>query len=204
MSKVLKTKYGTAKVQSHGYYVITSTKEGNNGEYLHKLIWIEHNGPVPDGDYIIHHIDDNKLNNDINNLELKTRPEHTKHHHKGKIGYWKGKTLSEEHCKKLSESKTGEKNGMWNKHHTEESRRKMSESQKGNKNRFNSCLKIKKEKNKNYKQGFTWRAYPYNHNGKLPSISNVDLEKCIETVEKFLKSDKNTLGYISYKVIGDN
>lgn len=40
-------------------------------------------------------------------------------------------TLSEEHKRKLSESKKGDKNPMFGKKHSEETRRKMSESNKG-------------------------------------------------------------------------
>ena len=45
----------------------------------------------------------------------------------------KGRTLSEEHRRKLSESLRGENHPFFGKHHTEESRRKMSESRKGRK-----------------------------------------------------------------------
>ena len=45
----------------------------------------------------------------------------------------KGRTLSEEHRQKLSESLKGENHPFFGKHHTEESRRKMSESRKGKK-----------------------------------------------------------------------
>lgn len=38
MNKKLHTKWGTAKINSDGYYVITSRKEGNNGKRLHRLI----------------------------------------------------------------------------------------------------------------------------------------------------------------------
>lgn len=34
-------------------------------------------------DEIVHHIDENPLNNDLSNLEVMTRAEHAKHHHEG-------------------------------------------------------------------------------------------------------------------------
>ena len=46
----------------------------------------------------------------------------------GVRGYWKGKKLSEEHKKKLSEAKKGKKGHP----HTAESKRKISESHMGN------------------------------------------------------------------------
>ena len=45
----------------------------------------------------------------------------------------KGKHLSEEHKKKLSEASKGEKNPMYGKHFSEESKKKMSEAKKGKK-----------------------------------------------------------------------
>ena len=97
MNEVLKTKYGRAKIGKDGRYRITSGKEGNNKKLLHRLIWEDHNGPIPEG-YVIHHIDENKLNNDISNLELMLWSEHNSHH-------MKGKPKSEETRKKISEAK---------------------------------------------------------------------------------------------------
>lgn len=37
--KIMKTKYGNAKIGNMGYYVITSYKEGNHRKLLHRLIW---------------------------------------------------------------------------------------------------------------------------------------------------------------------
>jgi hypothetical protein len=79
----LKTKYGNVKINTQGYYRISSKKEKNHDKYLHRLIWEETNGEIPEG-YIIHHIDGNPLNNDIKNLECMTHSKHTILHHKGK------------------------------------------------------------------------------------------------------------------------
>lgn len=49
------------------------------GINLHRKIWKEHYGEIPQG-MIVHHKDHNKLNNDISNLCLMTRSEHMKHH----------------------------------------------------------------------------------------------------------------------------
>jgi hypothetical protein len=82
-SKTLKTKYGTAKLYKKGYYVISSKKEGFGGIFLHKLIFEDNFGKIPKG-YLIHHIDSNKANNCIFNLQLMTPLEHSNTHNKGK------------------------------------------------------------------------------------------------------------------------
>lgn len=43
-------------------------------EFLHRAIWEEHNGPIPDGMYVIFK-DNNKLNCDIDNLMLISKAE---------------------------------------------------------------------------------------------------------------------------------
>jgi len=51
----------------------------NRNQHIHRLVWIENHGFIPDG-FIIHHKDENKLNWDISNLELLNRSEHIKEH----------------------------------------------------------------------------------------------------------------------------
>jgi len=50
-----------------------------------KFVWIKNNGKIPKG-YLIHHIDENTLNDDINNLCLLTRKGHFEIHGIGKMG----------------------------------------------------------------------------------------------------------------------
>lgn len=61
-----------------GYYLSTA-KIGTARKRLHIYIWEKHNGPVPAG-MEINHIDENKDNNDISNLECLTRHEHRLFH----------------------------------------------------------------------------------------------------------------------------
>lgn len=69
------TKFGNAIPNSYGHYVITGGKY--RGKRLHRLIYEDYyNIKIPD-DYDIHHIDENKSNNDIDNLVLMTHEEHT-------------------------------------------------------------------------------------------------------------------------------
>ena len=60
-----------------GYYVINFN---GKRKYEHHYIWEKTNGPIPKG-YSIHHIDGNKLNNKIENLEMLTHSEHHKKHY---------------------------------------------------------------------------------------------------------------------------
>ncbi|SRR6266852_1178196 len=51
----------------------------NPNSSLHRRVWEEYNGIIPDG-MIIHHIDNDPSNNEIENLALLTRNEHTSFH----------------------------------------------------------------------------------------------------------------------------
>lgn len=77
------TKFGNANIQeSTGYLHITSRKEGNHHKKLHRLIWENHYGKqVPEG-YVIHHIDGNPLNNQINNLQCVKEELHNRYHNR--------------------------------------------------------------------------------------------------------------------------
>lgn len=44
-------------------------------DYLHRVIWEEAHGPVPEG-FDVHHIDENPENNDLSNLEALSRKDH--------------------------------------------------------------------------------------------------------------------------------
>lgn len=74
----------------------------------------------------------------------------------------------------------------------------------GNKYKFNSCIIIRREKGKSYKQGFRWVAKPCtNDNYKGKTLSSVDLNICIKKVEEFINSPENTYGYTSYEIKED-
>jgi len=65
-------------VDTQPYYTVMI-----DGKYqrLHRAVWESHYGPIPKG-LLVHHIDGDSLNNDIDNLELMTRAAHASYHHK--------------------------------------------------------------------------------------------------------------------------
>ena len=200
----MKTKYGNANIKSNGYYWITSTKEGNYGKYLHRLIWEDfYDCKVPEG-YNIHHKNHNKLDNCILNLQLINASEHIKLHMTGENNHnygkhhseetkmkmsesHKGKTLSDETKQKISENHIG----MLGKTHSEDSMMKISKA-----NNTSSYFRITKQKGKQYKQGYTWRYNYLDKDGKQKAITSVDIKKLEEKVKalglkwyKFEKKD---------------
>lgn len=59
---------------NNGYYRVWISGSRRAPEYLHRLVWIYHNGAIPP-DKVIDHIDQNPLNNRIENLRLATASE---------------------------------------------------------------------------------------------------------------------------------
>ncbi len=178
---MLITKFGRARIYD-GYYMITSRKEGNCGKYLHRLVWEDHyQKPIPEG-YVIHHINGDKLDNEIQNLDCIKSDKHRSLHMKGKNNPMYGKFHSEETKRKLSEVNKGENNPFYGKHHSKETKRKLSEVQKGEKSQHW----------KNYarvvKYGFVngKRNYAIKYEGKRIkcSINKEKLEKICNEINK--------------------
>ena len=182
MSSVIKTKYGNA-ILNDGYYQISSTKEGNLGKKLHRLIFEEYHNCTLNETDIIHHIDGDKLNNHPANLICMSRKAHLKLHHTGKDHTGKnnpmyGKHVSEETRKKMSEAQKGEKHHMYGKHMREEHRKNLSKSRN-----TTGFYRVSKEKCKSCKQGFKWVYAYYDEKGKRKKITTVNLKKLEEKVK---------------------
>ena len=206
--EVLKTKFGNAKIGSLGYYQITSKKEGNHNKMLHRLIIEDfYNTTLPD-DWVVHHDDGNKTNNNIWNLIPMPKSEHSVLHHKGmkhselskqkmsesqkgrivskqtreKISLAnKGRKMSEETKLKMSLNHSdvnGENNPMYGKKHSLSKRMMMSQGRNSS-----GYFRVNKHKSKKVKQGFMWRYQYYDENGKRVSIESINLKELQKKVE---------------------
>lgn len=110
----LKLKHYVGNINNESGYVTVSDKG-----YLHRIIWMVANGcDIPNG-YHIHHIDGNKQNNSIYNLELLEAVEHQHHH-------IIGSKHSIETKEKMSKSAMGEKNHNYGKHMSDEQKKSIS------------------------------------------------------------------------------
>lgn len=104
-----------------GYYLCAKTINGKRPR-LHRYIWYYYNGEIPKG-CDIHHIDKNKDNNDIRNLQLLKSSEHKKLHGEdgdgtaGKSKEWLVKNLNEKARPKAIEWHKSEEGRKWHKEH---------------------------------------------------------------------------------------
>ena len=62
-----------------GYYLCSTKSPDGTRKRMHVYVWEFYNGPVPQG-FHIHHIDEDKSNNDISNLELLSEFDHLSLH----------------------------------------------------------------------------------------------------------------------------
>jgi len=69
-------KYKTGKGRK---YLTCGSSRYIYSRYLHRQIWFDNYGKIPDG-YSVHHKDENRFNNDISNLEILTHVDHCKLH----------------------------------------------------------------------------------------------------------------------------
>ena len=128
--RTIKTIYGTAKLNDLGYFQITSQIEGCYRELLHRVIYEDHFGEIPEN-HVIHHIDGNRTNNGIGNLQCMSKGFHNWYHN-----YINPNSI----C-----GRCGEDNLFYGKKHSEKTRQIISEKVRENHADFNG------EKNPNSK-----------------------------------------------------
>jgi hypothetical protein len=129
------------RVNVDGYLVFSDGP--NKGKRLHRIVYEEHYGPIPEG-YTVHHKDEDRLNFDPDNLECMTGAEHNSLHHSGKLGAFTGRLHSEKTKQKMSEAQLGKSftkehkkrlsAALSGKQLTYETRQKMSAARTGEKN----------------------------------------------------------------------
>jgi hypothetical protein len=64
-------------------YRLVRTPHGWKKE--HHWVWFQHTGQWCPPGYVLHHIDEDKLNNDISNLQLMTNSDHRRLHMLGRV-----------------------------------------------------------------------------------------------------------------------
>lgn len=111
------------QISTNGY------RKVKGGKFIHKMVYEFHNGKVPKN-YVVHHKNHNKQDNDISNLELLSDADHRVLHLPETI----------ESFQYTSGSQSGEKNSFYGKHHTEYTKTLISDS-KRIRNNLNNILK---------------------------------------------------------------
>lgn len=108
---------------------IKFTRDDKTGYYLHSTlrlrlhrhVWTYHNGTIPKG-YEVHHIDEDKSNNDISNLQLLTKAEHMRLHSNKRAAMHYDrivKNLNENARPKATEWHKSDEGRAWHKEHYE-------------------------------------------------------------------------------------
>lgn len=101
------------KATKHGYYYCTTTPDHPRGEkrkdrkkryvYLHRARLEQKLGRYLKSNEQVDHIDGNKANNDISNLELKVHGEHQRDHANNGNSFWKTSPLNKPGVKRKAQ-----------------------------------------------------------------------------------------------------
>ena len=194
MTKKLVTKYGNASFDEKKGYRITSRKEGNFNKMLHRLIWEDHYGKIPQNCCIIFK-DGDKTNFQLSNLELKKKQDSidtefgkaylnkygymyinkTPLHHLVWENHYNKKVPKGYHIHHKDENKTN--NDINNLQLISASEHAKLHA----KTRNNTGFRVSKQSCDRTKQGFTYR-YIYRKNGKQKRIESVNIDKLKEKV----------------------
>lgn len=89
------------------------------GRRLHREVWKYHNGAIPHG-YHIHHIDHDKTNNQIDNLECVSASKHLSQHWTDEKKVWASKNVVEKAMPAAKEWHKTEDGRVWHRKHAVE------------------------------------------------------------------------------------
>ncbi len=122
---------GNSCVACGGYRLLLGY--GNGGILEHRKIMEDYLERPLELDEIPHHCDGNKLNNNIENLELVLKSKHFSDYHpnifKGRPAHNKGKNHTEQAKEKIRQAALGRTPVNKGKYHTDEAKQKMREAQ---------------------------------------------------------------------------
>lgn len=110
-----------------GYYLCSTKSQDGIRKRMHVYVWEFYNGPVPLGCHV-HHIDEDKGNNDISNLELLPEFDHLSLHGKERAENEREKVIHNLNCKarpKASEWHGSENGREWHREHYEAMKEKL-------------------------------------------------------------------------------
>lgn len=102
------------------YYLCGNHYYQRKGKRLHCVVWEHYNGKIPKG-YQIHHIDGDRYNNNIENLELVSRSEHARYHARKRMTEMTPEAFQAFHSKGIEAAKSWHKSPegrAWHKAHS--------------------------------------------------------------------------------------
>lgn len=117
--------------EKSGYYLCSSKDDSGKRKRMHVYVWEYYNRKVPEG-YHIHHIDGDKGNNVIENLQALPASEHEKIHSTlatDKQRYWR-ENFTENVRKKSKEWHSSAVGHEWHRKHYEKMKHKLYRKQK--------------------------------------------------------------------------
>lgn len=133
-----------------GGYYRASTKQPHSGSVLmHREVWAAEYGPIPPK-HEVHHVDGNKANNALSNLELMHQSKHRSMHGKEWTGTEKAKQHMDAIRPKATEWHKSDEGRQWHREHA----KRIAENAPILSNRCTWCSKLYEAKKGAVKKGF--------------------------------------------------
>lgn len=104
------------------YYEFNGYHRARDGRFLHRVLYEQSNGPVPEGHHV-HHKDGDRANNALENLESKDGRQHIADHMRGRVFYPKAALDAAAEWRKTDAGKEFmREQGVRNAHHLRQQR----------------------------------------------------------------------------------